>query len=188
MRKYLSIGLLFLIVIALASCDFSSNQADAHDSAVDKARDRNYYIPTHDVEYNNYERRAKLADNPASIIWCTSAFPIPGSPLFTIPVVGKLTSSGKRPFPNDPGPDGMYGDSVPYRYGFTPEGNYVEWQDSMSVFCTSQPTVWQRETTTITLATDTSLSQAEARAQALLAKGDTAGAQKVLEEAISSGK
>ncbi len=82
----------------------------------------------------------------------------------------------------------MYGSSDPYRYGFTPEGNYVEFNGVMPTFCTSAPTVWQRDSTTITLATDTQLAAADKLAQSLIAKGDTAGAEQVLNQAITSSQ
>ncbi len=154
------------------------------EAAADKARDRNdYFIPKNDLDFHNYNRRQKIADDPTVILWCTSAFPIPSSPLFTVPIVGKLTSGGKRPFPNDPGPDGMYGSSGEYRYGFTPSGMYGDWY-GMPTFCTTEPMVWQREQTVIVMQEDPLLMSAQEKAREFLKAGQADKANDVLEEAI----
>lgn len=173
--------------VLLTACpnDTGGNKS-AEQTAKDKAASHQVYSPTHDIEFKNYNQRQKIADDPTTILWCTSAFPIPSSPLFTVPVLGKLTSGSKRPYPTStaaggnngagyyspeiPGPDGMYGASDPYRYGFTPEGAYVEWAN-MSTYCSNQPTVWQRDNTSVSLAIDPTLALAQKQAQALLAAG-----------------
>jgi hypothetical protein len=106
-----------VLLIGSSGCD---NQQRAKQDAVDTANNRNYYTMKNDVEYKNYDRRIRLADDPTTILWCTSAFPGVPSSLFTVPIVGKQTSGSKRPFDTEPGPDGMYGTSGDYRYGFTP--------------------------------------------------------------------
>lgn len=125
-----------------------------------------------DVEGKNYNRRLLLADDPASLIWCTGYPPAANQKAFTVPIVGKLTSGGKRPSPTQrviidgdttgreyspevPGPDGMYGTSGEYRYGFDPAGNYHEFY-GMAVRCTSVPTIVQKESLEITLHGDAS--------------------------------
>jgi hypothetical protein len=132
---------------------------------------RDVYIPHNDVEFNNYNRRQRLADDPNTILWCTFFPPTMGQEPFTVPVVGKLTSGQKRPFPTEQEyngtnnnylfryepelvqPDGMFGSSGDYRYGFTPADMYVEFTD-MSSFCTTEPTVWQRNETRIVVEVD----------------------------------
>ena len=146
------------------------------------------YVMKNDVEYRNYNRRQQLADDPTSILWCTSAFPVPGSPMFTIPIVGKLTSGSKRPFPisdTQPGPDGMYGSSGEYRYGFTTSGMYADWYN-MQTFCTTEPTVWQRQSTTLVMQADPELLRVQTAARAALARGDTAEANRILSAGIAA--
>src|SRR4051812_10391227 len=108
------------VVMLLSGCD--SPQTQAHTQAQEKALNRSAYIPKNEIEFKNYDSRNRIADDPTTIMWCTSSFPIPSSPLFTVPVVGKVTSGSKRTFDSDPGPDGMYGTSGQYNYGFTPSG------------------------------------------------------------------
>lgn len=171
-----------LIVLACTPNDQSQQQAqnlsDTH----------NAYVMKNDVEFKNYNKREIISDDPTTILWCTAAFPIPGSPLFTIPIVGKLTSSNKRPYPDStgqPGPDGMFGSSSEYRYGFTPAGVYVDFT-GLSTFCSTEPTIWQTQSTKIIMGVDNTLQAAEAKAQQQLAAGDTAGANKTLQDAINA--
>ncbi|AXH70455.1 hypothetical protein HOT75_gp068 [Gordonia phage Daredevil] len=156
------------------------------------------YIPKNNVEFNNYNEAQKLYDSPNTIIWCTATFPNDSAPLFTVPIRGKLTSSSVSYFRGqelayDNGEnwtaearsvDGMYHGNPPgYRYGFTPSGQYVDFF-GLETFCTTQPTQFQREKTEIALAVDPGLADAQKRAQDALAKGDQAGAQKILEGAL----
>lgn len=178
-----AIGLVIAAVLMVGCSNLSTSENDA----VQRSQNRVPYVTRNDVEYKNYDIRQKLADDPTTILWCTSAFPVTGAPLFTVPVIGKLTSGGKRPYPSPDaiGPDGMYGPSVEYRYGFTPEGVYVDFTN-IATFCTTQPTIWQKESTTLVLNTDPGLSKAQADARAALAAGDPAKAQQILEDAIKA--
>jgi hypothetical protein len=134
-----SLGLL------LTAC---TEQEKAQNAAQEHARNRPVYVMHNDVEGKNYNARQKLADDPTSLIWCT-AFPAnPNAKPITVPVVGKLTSGSKTPFDMQPGPDGMYGESVPYRYGFTPAGVYVDFT-GLETYCTSEPTLYQQQHTII---------------------------------------
>jgi hypothetical protein len=183
---FLMAGLMATVLLTAGICD--SGTTSAQQAAIDKAAKNQVYQPQNNVELNNYNARQKLADDPTTILWCTGAFPIPSSPLFTVPILGKLTSASKRPFstsqvvidssnttysPELPGPDGMYGPSDSYRYGFTPGGVYVEFSGSMDTFCTTVPTVWQRQNTTIVVTTDNPLTQAAQACQAVLPKPPT---------------
>jgi hypothetical protein len=178
-----------LLTLPLAACfepspqtQADQNAAAASDSAVNN--EAHAYIPHNNVEFNNYNARQKIADDPTTILWCTSAFPIPNSPMFTVPIVGKLTSSGKRIANlSDPGPDGMTGTSSDYRYGFTPAGVYVDFYN-LQTFCTTEPTVFQRSSTKIVLAIDGNLSSAQAAAQAALKAGHPDQAQQILLQAL----
>jgi hypothetical protein len=187
-----------LIATASGCAPESQSIVQARKEVESRQARRSIYVEKNDTEFNNYNRRQVVADDPTTILWCTSAFPIPSSPLFTVPVVGKLTSGGKRPYPTQkiesvpyypelPGPDGMYGQSGEYRYGFTPAGVYIDFYN-ISTFCTTEPTVWQRESTTIVLAIDPTLAAAQKQARELLKQGKTAEAQAILEQAIKGVK
>lgn len=171
---------LMALAVLLCACD---NQQAAMQESINKASNRRAYVQKNDIEFNNYDKRQRRADNPNEIVWCTAAFPGTNLPLFTVPVVGKLTSGGKRPFPTEPGPDGMYGSSGDYRYGFSPSGNMVDFY-GIPTFCTDQPTIWQRESTKIVMASDPELMAAQKQASELLAQGKQAEAYAVLNAAI----
>ena len=180
------ISTLLLIVVLVSAC---TAQGEAYQEAVNRAANAEYYIPKNGVELRNYNYRQELADDPTVILWCTSAFSTPGSPMFTIPIIGKLTSGAKRPFANDPGPDGMYGSSGEYRYGFGPTGK-MEYYDfyGIETFCTTMPTVWQREATVLVLEKDPVLVDATNRAHDALNSGNAAAAEQILIDAINQVK
>lgn len=183
-RKFL-VGLASL-VLALSAC--SAND-QSQQQAQQVALNHNAYVTKNDIEFKNYNKRQQLADDPTTILWCTAAFPSTGSPLFTVPIVGKLTSSSKRPYPEGTtdtlGPDGMYGSSVEYRYGFTPGGIYVDFT-GISTFCTTEPAIWQKDSTKIVLGSDPALLDAQAKAQAALKAGNADDAEKILTDAINA--
>lgn len=136
-----------LAALVIVGCNA---QQDAINRAQDTARTRQIPAMVNDVEYANYIRRLALADNPAVILFCT-AFPKNSSvPPVTFPIQGKLTSSGKRPWQtaDSIGPDAMYGTSTEYRYGWTPAGTYVDFT-GMDTICTTELTIFQRESTTV---------------------------------------
>lgn len=166
---------------------------------------RDFYIPRQDLEFQNYNKRVQLADDPTTILWCTFFPPMGGAQqVFTVPVIGKLTSSGKRPFPvqisHDADyalgaryslgggyysneaiqPDGMYGGSSEYRYGFAPDGTYSDFTDLPS-FCTTAPTVWQMNETRVVTQIDEDALAHSAEAQQLLRSGDVDGALDILQ-------
>jgi hypothetical protein len=163
-------------------------QEEAIERAEEVAANRAIYEMRNDVEFQNYTKRWMLADDPTAIIWSTSSFNTPSSPIFTVPIVGKLTSSAKGPYGRGggevPGPDGMYGSPSEFRYGFTPDGSYVDFHD-LSTFCTTEPTVWQRESTTVMVAIDQPLAEAQKHAQEQLRLGDAAGAAATLGKALA---
>lgn len=198
-------GIIIFPLVTAADCGSPvQNSQSAQQAAQTKAETHAPYIPKNDVEFNNYNQRMKVSDDPTTIWWCTSAFPIPSSPLFTVPILGKLTSGSKRPYstsqattntgttysPELPGPDGMFGSSGEYRYGFTPGGVYVDFYN-LATFCTTEPSVWQRQDTKITLGTDSKLLAAQQQAQAILARhtpataADKAEAEAILVAAIN---
>lgn len=200
---------LALALLVLASCgggltdNSGTNQRSSQQAALDKAKDNVIYADKNHIELDNYNHRQALADDPTTLLWCTSSFPQPNSPMFTVPVVGKLTSGGKRPYPTTqtiytyqssgtyfpelPGPDGMYGVSGEYRYGFTPAGFYVDFYN-IATFCTTELTVFQRESTIVMLAQDDAVGKAQTAAQAALKAGDPAKATQILLDALKVKK
>ncbi len=197
-RRLAQIGVLLIVAVFIAACGAQDQNSKPQDEAVNKAQQHDVYVPKNDIEFNNYNDRQVLADDPTTILWCTIFPPTPGSPLVTTPIVGKLTSGTKRPyateqrsnydtaryFPELPGPDGMYGPSDPnYRYGFTPGHKYWDYT-AIPMVCSDEPTVWQKEATTLVLDTDQQLLEAQVRAQQALAQGNGEEAERILAEAI----
>lgn len=179
MKKVIAVGVLAVALVGLAAC--TSDERSGQQQAQDIAKNRQVYSPKNDVEGHNYNARQALADNPATLIWCT-AFPTnPNAKPFTVAVVGKLTSGNKRPYPTEqavtsqdtrynpelPGPDGFYGNSGEYRYGFDPAGNYVDFYN-LETFCTNVPDVMQRQTTVIQLNPGADAAAVDAQVEAAL--------------------
>jgi hypothetical protein len=170
---------------ALVGC---TEQQMAQSEALNRAQSRKAYVPQNSLDFANYDRRQRMSDDPTTILWCTAAFPLANVPLVTYPIVGKLTSGGKRPFDSDPGPDGMYGSSGEYRYGFTPGGVMVDFYGAPTV-CSTEPTVWQREKTEIIIKVDKNLSAATKMAERHLKAGGAsseANAEAVLLQALGN--
>jgi hypothetical protein len=221
MKKLLAAAAVGLTAIGLAACGEDRTQnAGAHQSQYAESETNRAgfkpFIPKNGVEFSNYNKAQELYDSPSTIIWCTSAFPIPNSPLFTVPIAGKLTSSSVSFFPNkverfyasdDNGAyypeltsvDGMYhGSPPPYRYGFTPGGQYAEFNNAMPTFCTTALNSFQRKSTQISLTVDQAALKGQKKAEAALEAGQKvepngatktapaskAAAQKALEEAV----
>ena len=107
----------------------------------------------HSVERDSINKRLQLANDPTQIMWLYALSDV-GTVVMNSPVVGKVSSSGKRLEPKtgtylnsdgcaqgtlayvagEPyctqeimGADGTYGDSDSYIYWFTPEGQYFQW-------------------------------------------------------------
>lgn len=172
------------VAFTVVGCTSGAGSAASKAKKGSNALQSQVYIPTNNVEFNNYNARQKIADNPATILWCTAYLDNPNVPPQTYPIVGKLTSSNKRPYATTvnaqsgdsdevPGPDEMYGTSSEYRYGFTPGGVYVDFT-GIDTICTTQPTIYQATQTTIVLATDPNLSAATDKASAALTAGKQA--------------
>lgn len=184
-KKILVIALVGFVLL-LTAC---TSQDQAQQEAINRARDREYYIPQNDVEARNYNWRLEIADDPSLILWCTFFPQNPSSPMITVPIMGKLTSGGKRPFSGDtdlnPASDGMYGSSGEYRYGFGPSGKF-EYYDFYGVetFCTTVPLTFQREKTIIVMEKDPILTAAGQQAQQALQAGDPNLANQILLDAI----
>jgi len=184
-RKRVLVALAIVGGLTLAFAAGCTEDERAPRTGENIAQDRQNYTPHNDVEGRNYNARQALADNPATLIWCT-AFPTsPNARAFTVPIVGKLTSGNKRPEPISqiyvdtdntgtwynpdlPGPDGMYGTSGEFRYGFDPAGNYHDFYN-LETYCTTVPNILQREQTLIIIGTDGDLADIDQRAEAALA-------------------
>lgn len=186
-RKWLlaMVSVLALVTTACWGEDTASSPPAGTKRAEQVARDRQNYEPKNDVEGRNYNARLRIADDPATLVWCTSFPTNPNAPLITVPIVGKLTSGNKRPYPTQqekvphyqgggfeynpelPGPDGFYGSSGEYRYGFRPDGVYVDFYN-LETYCTTEPTTFQREKTLIDLGSDAGLSSVDAKVQEAL--------------------
>lgn len=197
MRKLLSIAAMIIAVPLMAAGCFGgpSAQEQAQNAAANSANSNGFYVPKNHLEQKNYNDRQRLADDPATIIWCTFFPPTVGQEPITVPIAGKLTSSGKKPVPDsaasdpnwtqDPGPDGMYGSSAEYRYGFDPTRTvYYDFTQLPSI-CTNAPLIWQKNKTTIAVGTDTTLSSLDKAASAALAKGNAKQAAQILRGAES---
>ena len=159
-------------------------------------------FPDCSTDARNWERQYNLFENPATILWCTVAFSNPSLKSVTFPVAHKLTSSSVSFWPSSRAVsdgddsedeeytperrsgDAMYhGSPPPYRFGFSPGGRYVDIFNIESV-CTDTPMTWQKQTTSIAISADAALNEADAAAQDALGKGDGAGAEQILKDAI----
>lgn len=182
-----------IVLILLTSCrpTATTQQQEIQQQVQQEMAERETYVSTHNVEFDNYNKRQEIADDPTTLLWCTFFPPTMGQEPFTVPIVGKLTSGNKRPFPSTeirtggewdvtynpelPQPDGMYGSSGQYRYGFTPAGYYTDYT-GLASFCTTQPTIWQRNQTQIVFEVDTEYAEMQVELKSLLGAGDFEGA------------
>lgn len=206
MKKHLRfLAVLPLLALALvlvaANCGGEDVPAAQEESTDVAAEREDLCEPANDVDYNNFNDWCEMSDDPTTILWCT--FMPLGHEKITVPIVGKLTDSGKTPFPTkfvvDPAefgkdpkpaeladPFAMYGVSSEFRYGFDPVGNYIDFTNLPS-FCTTEPRVFQSMQSTIVIDTDPVLKEITDRAKAALEAGDNEGAVDILREAESSG-
>jgi hypothetical protein len=154
---------------------------------------------TGDAEYQNYiKAQEEVYDDPAGIIWCTVYPENPSAPIFTVPIAGKLTSSSVSYYPNysiqrqtygdsmglaqveNQSVDGMYhGSPPPYRYGFTPGGQYADFFN-LPTFCSTALTEFQRQTLSVAAVVDDGVTEA---AEDALRNGDPQKAQEITDGA-----
>lgn len=174
--------------VLLVGCSGSSNSAakNANTAARAAVKSVNSTLKAPDTsnltEYNNYYKAQTLYNDPSTIIWCTTTWGNANSPLVTVPIAGKLTSSSVSLFPSTqskegsnggvtynpelPSVDGMYHGTPPaYQYGFTPGGQYVQFTN-MEYFCTTSLTSFQRASTQIDITDDTTMNAAQTKAEA----------------------
>lgn len=204
-KKIVGVVVAALAMVGLTACEATAGPPKTEKQQVEEqASERKAYIPQNDVEFNNYNKAQELYDSPSSIIWCTTTWGSASAPLVTVPVAGKLTSSSVSYFPNhtleraDLGRydgevlvesrsvDGMYhGSPGPYRYGFTPGGQYVDFT-GMPTFCTTALTEFQRQSTEVSISNDDVSASIQEQAETALQSGDAAEAQRLLEQ-ITAG-
>ena len=192
-KRYLAgvVGIL-LVLFATSACDYEDKPSQQYKSIEKDAKHREAYIPHNGVEFNNYNKAQKLYDAKDSIIWCTTTWGNANSPLVTVPIRGKLTSSSVSYFSNtrvkdysngtqkieNRSVDGMYhGSPPPYRYGFTPGGQYIDFTD-MPTLCTTALSKFQREKTDVTVTF--SGGGAQNNAEDALKNGNAKGAEDAL--------
>lgn len=190
-KKIAAVALVSVTALSMASCE-DTVQKERLKEVTSNSVNRDAYIPKNDVEFNNYNKAQELFDNPATIIWC-SAFPsTPSAPIITVPIAGKLTSSSSSYFSperldmnsgavlQEKSVDGMYhGSPPPYRFGFTPGGQYVSFEGGMDVVCTTSLTQFQKDKTYIQIEEDVAHDQ-QAAAEEALSNGDHKAAQDAL--------
>jgi hypothetical protein len=196
--KRLALALIAVIaVVLMAGCGSSSPNDAAQQQANKNGENFNPYIPPpNNTEQQNYNAAQRLYNDPSSILWCT-AFPQSNTaPIITVPVAGKLTSSTTTAFNPDTtdehgdtgiavmpnrSVDGLYHpDPPPYRYGFTPGGQYVDFFN-MPTLCTTKPLSFQRQSVSVKI--DGALNSATTKAEQALKSGNKDEAQKILEQA-----
>ena len=192
------IAVIALFMVACGGEEAPTAQERASDIAASR---EDTYQPVNFIDFQNFNNWAQMSDDATTILWCT--FLPFGHEKITVPIVGKLTDSGKTPFPTkfvvDPAefgkdpkpaekadPFAMYGVSSEFRYGFDPVGNYIDFTDLPS-FCTTEPRVFQQTQSTIVIDTDPFLKDITQRARAALKAGDNELAVEILREAESSG-
>lgn len=179
----------------------SNNQRVQQERIAKEVSQRTVYEVQNNLDFTYYNMRQEISDDPTTIIWCTFFPPTVGQEPFTVPIVGKLTSSNKSPFPREqvmissggeyyhtdiynpelPGPDAMFGSSSEYRYGFGPSGaaDYMDFTDLPS-FCTSQPRIWQENETRVVVGVSETLQELTLQAKAALERGDIEAANTLL--------
>lgn len=195
-KTFTAIVTAVVLAVAVGACGETGKKAPSQAKQVAQhAKKQRAYLPKNDVELNNYNKAQKLYDTPTNIIWCTTTWGNPSSPMVTIPVAGKLTSSSTTFFaPEYAGGysgdtalpsrsvDGLYHPNPPqYRYGFTPGGQYVDFFN-MPTLCTTALTKFQRQQTKLSIEVDPGARAATKKAEAALRAGDKAGAQKALDQ------
>lgn len=190
-KKAVALAGLAVLALTASGCE-SVNQAASRE-VEEKARDRAPYLPVNDVEYENYNKAQELFDDPNSIIWCTSSLPNDSSPIFTVPIKGKLTSSSTSYFPGtdtngneERSVDGMFhGSPPPYRFGFTPLGEFVSFE-GMAAYCSSTLDNFQRTETFIAVDHGSdAVTEAQKKAETAMKAGDPDEAMRLLSDATS---
>lgn len=141
-------------------------------------------VPTYQsqnfIERQIFNHRLEISDDPSTILFCTT-YPYDEPPRTYI-IAGKLVSGTKRPDSPNNGADngaigteradaqGMYGSSVPYRFGFTPGGVYIDFTDLATKCSTEAASTKQTSVGAVTVKND-ALTESAHEAQAALKAG-----------------
>lgn len=185
-KLLIALGLLVILATVLAACAPDALQ-NIQTKTGGAPQVSNY------VEVRNIQWKISVQDRNNTIEWCTF-FSNTGSPLTTVAVLNKMTSGNKRldpstvvegtsssfsfTMPGDtnihytlevPQPDGTFGASNPYEFGFTPEGIDGYFQTNLQYYCSLKPLTWQ--TPTINLGTDEGLLAKQLQAQKIMQSG-----------------
>ncbi|QNE48596.1 hypothetical protein F1C58_16175 (plasmid) [Glaciihabitans sp. INWT7] len=195
LKKTAAIVIAIGVICSLAACTEPTTRDSQLNSSTQKFDNRKPPKTSGDAEYSNYTRAQEdVYDSPSTILWCTVFPPSNTAPIYTVPIAGKLTSSSTSYYPGnhwvDHGSsmgsmvesqsvDGMFHGSPPaYRYGFTPSGQYWDFTN-LAYSCTTALTSFQRQT--LKVATVDPGDSVTKEAEALLKKGDAAGAQALID-------
>jgi hypothetical protein len=188
--------LLLLFAISLSACAGEEEKKESETThSVNNERETfpPAYVPHNHVDFNNFNKAQKLYDTPSTIVWCTTAWANPSAPMVTVPIAGKLTSSSVSYLPQDKvewdsngnvvrenfSNDGMFhGNPPPYRYGFTPGGQYMDYFN-MEAICTTALTEFQRKKTEVTIAVNPTAKKATEEAEKVLAEGTDPTTKKI---------
>jgi hypothetical protein len=141
--------LIVAIGISLAGCEYTHSEQASRSGATQAAPSQvRKNSKGRTVEQQNIDDRNKVTEDSTKILWI-HLIAIDGKIIRRMPVVSKVTSSGKRleakhfvanngnsstpPISGNNytdeliGPDGTFGDSDPYIYWFDPQHRYHQW-------------------------------------------------------------
>lgn len=175
MRKLTVLAVVAAVAVVVAALVFAACGSTSRGS-----QQQPTYQSKNFIERQKFNRRLQISDDPSTVLFCT-AFPFDAKP-FTVPIAGKLVSGTKRPDPptneGDNGQvgteredaQGMYGPSVPYRFGFTPGGVYEDFTD-LPTECSTQAKSYKETSIGLVSSPNSALSAAGAQAQAVLREG-----------------
>lgn len=171
----LGLAIAFILVVAIAGCSESENDKEA------KVRKEHPAFQAHNyIERQIFNHRLEISDDPSTVLFCTT-YPFDRPPKVNI-IAGKLVSGTKRPDPaffeaehGSTGTErqdaqGMYGASVPYRFGFTPGGQYVDFTD-LPTECTTEAQSTKQTSVGAVVVKNEELTEAAHQAQAVLRAG-----------------
>lgn len=190
LKRFGLVAAVLPVLFLATACPGDSTPQSANQQARNAVQAKNKELKApeinNNVEYNNYYKAQTTYDDPQTILWCSTTWGNASAPLVTVPVAGKLTSSSVSLFPSQqvridtdtpgsyyypelPSVDSMFhGSPPPYRYGFTPGGQYVDFFN-MPTFCTTSLTSFQRQSTKVTLEVDKQMANAQETAERALA-------------------
>lgn len=141
MKKLTTLLMIAALACALSACNESEARPTAKAQQAQKAKEAANSINfTENAEIDNIKRRLELTSNPGAIGFVLLMNEA-GQPIMYTSVKGKITSGTKRLTEPDrvgghsehpyvrsaPSDEGTYGNSDPYIYFWTTEGQYIQW-------------------------------------------------------------